>query len=108
MLNITEVNIVPRKPDKGFLAFASAIIDGIYHGNMAIYSRPNGDLRVIYPTKKLKNGRQIQIFHPINKEVDQEIHKALIGAYLELTENQEQKEPEVKQEDEELADIKPA
>ena len=53
-LNITEIQILPVKPQNGLVAFASCVIDGqFYFGNIAIYtsfSDPSG-FRLIYPTK---------------------------------------------------------
>lgn len=67
---ISEINIIPIKPENGLLGFASFLFEEkFYIGSVAIYSRPSGGLRLVYPTK---NG--LPCCHPIKKE---------IGAYLE-------------------------
>jgi stage V sporulation protein G len=65
-IQITEVNIVPVKPNNGLIGFASFVVDeNFYVGNVAIFSRLNGDgLRLVYPRKG-----EIDCFHPIKREV---------------------------------------
>jgi DNA-binding cell septation regulator SpoVG len=79
-MKITEVNITPVKPQNGLVAFASIVIDNcLYLGSIAIYRRLDGlDYRITYPTKKLANAN-LNIFHPINKEMGQAIEIAIIS-----------------------------
>jgi len=68
---ISEIQIVPVKPKDGLVAFASFVLDGnIYLGSIGIMAKLNGGFRLVYPTKKIGN-RNINLFHPINKEFGQ-------------------------------------
>jgi len=68
---ISEIQIVPIKPKDGLVAFANFVLDGnIYLGSIGIMAKLNGGFRLVYPTKKIGN-RNINLFHPINKEFGQ-------------------------------------
>ena len=86
-LEISEVQIVPIKPIDGLVGFSSCLIGNqFYIGNIAIYTSPTASLgyRLVFPTKKLANGRHVDIFYPISKEFEQLVTKAIINKYLEL------------------------
>jgi len=86
-LFISEIQIIPVKPKEGLVAFASFIInDFLYIGNVGIYtslSRPEG-YRLVYPSKTLPNGKEINCVHPINKETGELISKAIIGKFKQI------------------------
>ncbi len=72
---LTEIQIVPVKPQNGLIAFASFILnDSLYLGSIGIITRPEGGYRLTYPTKKI-GFRDMNIFHPINKEFADQIEK---------------------------------
>jgi stage V sporulation protein G len=83
---LSEIQILPIKPHNGLLAFCSFIInDSFYVADVAIYSRLNANgYRLAYPIKVLHNGVKINCFHPINRQVAQEIEEQVIKKYLEL------------------------
>jgi stage V sporulation protein G len=84
---ITEINIIPIKPVDGLIGFASVLLDnGLYLGSMGVYSRLDGTgYRITYPTKKI-GGKDINIYHPINRDLGQEIEEAITGKARELFE----------------------
>ena len=76
-MKISEVGITPIKPQNGLVGFASMVIDGnIYLGSIAVYVKPDGSYRLLYPAKKTGN-KQMDIFHPINYFASKEIEKAI-------------------------------
>ncbi|MCK5615453.1 septation protein SpoVG family protein [Candidatus Pacearchaeota archaeon] len=84
-LEISEIQIIPVKPQNGLLAFCSFIINNqLYIGDVAIYSRLSGGYRLVYPSKVLVNGRNVCCVYPINKETGKIIQKAISKKYLEL------------------------
>lgn len=87
MLAISEVEIAVIKPHDGLVAFASFVINGsVYCGSVGIMSRPNGDYRLLYPTRAVA-GRQLDIFHPISREAGQQIHDAVITKFEDVVNN---------------------
>ena len=65
MISISEINIVPVKPKDGLLGFVSFVVDeSFYMGNITIYSKLNGGIRLVYPKKG-----EIYCLHPIQKKV---------------------------------------
>jgi stage V sporulation protein G len=83
-MKISEVQIVPVKPSNGLVAFASFVIDkAVYCSSVGIMTRPNGDYRLLYPTKKI-SGRDISIYYPINKDVGRVIQEAVITKYEDV------------------------
>ena len=86
-LVISEIQIIPVKPKDGLVAFASCVINNsLYVGNIAIYTSPTNHegYRLVYPSKVLPNGKEINCVHPINKETGDAISKAIIRKYKDL------------------------
>ena len=77
-IQVSEIQIVPIKPQEGLIAFASFVLDKKYYvGSVAVYTRLNGEgFRLAYPTKKLGE-KSINIFYPINAETGLVIEKAI-------------------------------
>jgi stage V sporulation protein G len=89
-ISISEVQVIPVKPKNGLVAFASCIINNqFYFGNIAIYSSlsVSEGFRLVYPTKTLKNGTQLSLIYPINRETGSIIQRCLVEEYLKLVEN---------------------
>jgi len=87
---VSEIQIVPIKPQNGLVGFASCVINNqFYVGNIAIYtslSSKNG-FRLVFPNKKLASGQAVPCFHPINKEAEEQISSAIISRYIEVMDN---------------------
>jgi DNA-binding cell septation regulator SpoVG len=84
---ITEIQIIPIKPNNGLVAFASILLDeSWYLGSIGIFTRPEGGFRLTYPTKSFTD-KKINIFHPINKQTSQHIEKVVIKKYEEVMKN---------------------
>jgi len=79
-MKITEIQIIPIKPRDGLIAFASiALENSLYLGSIGVHTRLNGSgYRITYPTKKIGE-RNINIYHPINKETSKVIEEAIIA-----------------------------
>lgn len=78
---VSEIQIIPIKPQNGLIAFCSFVIfESIYCSSVAIFTRPAGGYRLVYPTKKYA-GKDMNIFHPIGKVagtlIEQEVMKQL-------------------------------
>ncbi|MBI2596363.1 septation protein SpoVG family protein [Candidatus Daviesbacteria bacterium] len=79
MLKVSEVQIRVIKPKDGLVGFASCVLDGVlYLSSIGIFSRLDGTgYRITFPTKKVGD-TDLQIFHPISRELGQEIEQAII------------------------------
>ena len=88
MQTITEINIIPVKPDKGLVAFVTCVIDNaLYLSGMTIYTKIDGSgHRLGYPAKK-KGDKNFNIYHPINKETTNFLEDNIIAKYKELNDN---------------------
>ena len=86
-MKITEVQIIPIKPNNGLVAFASVVVENsLYLGSIGVYTRIDGTgYRITYPTKKIGN-KNINIYHPINKETGKAIEEAIISKVKEIFE----------------------
>lgn len=83
-LKVSEINVVPVKPQNGLLAFASFVLEeAIYCGSVGIMNRPNGGYRLLYPTKQVA-GHRFDIFHPITSEAGRAIEEAVLAKYEEV------------------------
>jgi len=87
---ISEIQFCPVKPKDGLLGFVSFVTDGkFWMGSIAVFSRIGGGYRLVYPTRKIA-GQNINIFHPIDKEVGSQIEIAVSKKLAEiLSENYE-------------------
>ena len=82
---LSEVQITPIKARDGLVGFASFVYnDSFYFGSIGIYTRPQGGYRLTYPTRK-GNNSNFNIFHPINREVAEEIEKVIISKFEDVT-----------------------
>ena len=82
--NVTEVRIIPIKPNNGLVALASCVVDEkIYVGSIGIYTKLKGGYRLTYPNKKVGENA-INIFHPITKESGDAIETAIVDEYEKL------------------------
>jgi len=68
-------------------------MDGkFWMGSIAVFSRPDGGYRLVYPTRKVA-GQNINIFHPIAHKTGQEIEAAVSKKVAEIfSENYESNE----------------
>lgn len=86
-MKITEVRVVPIKPRDGLIAFASVVVDeSLYLGSIAVYTRPNGSYRLLYPAKKV-GVRSLDIFHPINRSASRRLEQLIFEKCDEIFEN---------------------
>lgn len=86
-MKISEIQIIPIKPQDGLVAFASFVLgNSLYLGSIGIITRPEGGYRLVYPTKKV-GARSINIFHPINKTFAESIEKEVISKFEDVMNN---------------------
>lgn len=83
-MTISEIQIIPIKPQEGLVAFASFVLsDCLYLGSIGIITRPQGGYRLVYPTKKV-GVKNINIFYPINKSFAESIEKEVIKKFEDV------------------------
>ncbi len=78
-MKITEVQIIPIKANNGLIAFGSILFDDcLFLGSIGIHKKlDRSGYRITYPTKKIGD-KDINIFHPINKEVSKLIEDEIV------------------------------
>ena len=87
---ILELSIVPIKSFGGTIqAFANFLLVfgsyQLYLGGVAIHSdAPRRSFRLTYPTRKLQNGQEIPIFHPVGKELGEILETEIVSAWERL------------------------
>lgn len=83
-MRVSEIHIIPIKPQNGLVAFASLVWDNrFYLGSIGIMTRPQGGYRLVYPTKKVGD-RNLNIFYPINRETAEVIESEVIKRLEEV------------------------
>ena len=84
---ITEIQITPVKPKDGLVGFASFVLfDSLYCSSVGIFTKSNGSYRLVYPTKKLP-GKDIDLFHPISRELGALIEQEVSNKFEEVMKN---------------------
>ena len=93
MEKISNVTFYPlRISEKGLIGFASCLFDSKLHlDSIAIYTTPDGDIRLVFPDKILPNSKKINIFCPINKETYNLLKEAVAEKIKELRMQRESK-----------------
>lgn len=87
MKTISEIQVVPIKPNNGLVAFASFVLfEAIYCSSVGVFTRPDGSYRLVYPTKKLVS-KDINIFHPIDKNIGLLIEQEISNKLKEVMTN---------------------
>lgn len=68
---ISEVTFYPCRPsEKGFLGISSLLFDSkISLNSISVYSTPAGGYRLLFPKTVLKNGREVNYFYPISRQI---------------------------------------
>lgn len=87
---ITEEKFYPIRPtDKGLIGFASCLFDGKLSLNcISVYTTPIGEIRLLFPNKILPNGKEINLFYPINKLTYETMRQSIAIKIEELAEKQ--------------------
>jgi DNA-binding cell septation regulator SpoVG len=87
---LSEVRFFPSKPSKGFVGFASFVLDNnFYVGNIGVYEKPSGGIRLVYPVKHNKaNDKEYPIFYPVNREIGDYITEKVHAAYKSREEDE--------------------
>ena len=81
---LSEIQIIPIKPQNGLVAFASFVLDGnLYLGSIGIVTRPQGGYRLVYPTKKVAE-KNLNIFYPINREFALAIENEVVKQFEDV------------------------
>lgn len=80
--NLSEIQVTPIKPSDGLIGFASLVLNNnLYLSGIGIYAKVSGGYRLTYPTRG-KTG--LNIFHPINRLLAQEIEQAVVTRFEEI------------------------
>jgi len=89
MIKLTEIEIVPVRPNKGLVAFASFVLnDSFFIGDVAVYTRiDQPGYRLVYPVRYLVTGLRVHCFKPIHKPVADEIENQVSNYYEKLIKN---------------------
>ncbi len=89
MTTVTETQIFPLRPrDNGLIAFASALVDGKFSINsIAVRTTASGDLKLLFPSKRLPNGKDVQVFYPITAEGYEAIRGAILAKLEQLNDH---------------------
>ena len=76
---VTETTFYPIKPtEKGLIGFCSCLIDGkISISSIAVYTTPSANIRLLFPSKKLPNSKEIQVVYPVSKPVYEAIKESV-------------------------------
>ena len=78
-VEISGVAFLPmRISEKGFLGFASCKYGRVAINNIGVYSKPDGSgVRCLFASKKIGQGREIVIAHPVDQETTRMITEAI-------------------------------
>ena len=78
-IKINEVTFYPLRPtEKGLIGIASCLFDNkLSLNSISVYLTPTGDIRLLFPNTHLQNGKEINVFYPINNETYEALRRAI-------------------------------
>lgn len=86
-IRISEVSWYPIKPtEKGLVGFASLRYCDLSLSSIAVYVKPDGNYRLLFPDKALPNGKMLQVFYPVNNDTYELMLNAIVEKIKSLTE----------------------
>lgn len=93
-LEISEVDIMPIKPKKGLVAFASVtlsewvdnrLVPTLYLGAIGVYRFLDKEgYYVRYPKKEVTESRSFDIYHPVNKQIGELLQRKVVEATIDI------------------------
>ena len=90
-IELTKIDFKRIRGGKlGLLGFVSFILNDTFAVNgVAVYSRIEGEgIRLVWPTRKRKTGKDITLFHPLRKDTYKAIETAVYG-YIQTLDDDE-------------------
>lgn len=65
---VTEVDFQPIRPRQGLLGFASIVLNhSLRLSGIAVYVRPDAEVRLVFPERVLPHGARIELICPITR-----------------------------------------
>lgn len=81
---ISDIQVIPIRASDGLIGFVSFVYDdNFYLGGIGIYTRPQGGIRLTYPTRTHTSGA-ISVYYPINKQIADCIEQAVYKKFQEI------------------------
>ena len=76
-MQISEIQYIPLKPENGLYGFVSFVLNNeLYIGSVAVHSRLDGSIRLVWPTLDIKGVRHATV-HPLSKRLGLLIEEAV-------------------------------
>ena len=85
---ISEVTYYPLRPnDKGFIGIVSLLYDNnLSLNSISVYTTPSGDIRLLFPNHTLRNGKEINVYYPVRREIYELLREAVAKKIQAVTE----------------------
>ena len=84
-MKITCAKILPVKDDEKLKAFVTIVIDDcLVIKDLKVIKGAN-DYFIAMPAKQTKDGRYVDIAHPLNKETREELERTILDEYARVT-----------------------
>ena len=77
VLKLEEIDFysIPESSD-GHVGFVNFIVKDLFALNgVAVYKRRNGGIRLIYPERRIKSGKNVVLVRPVTRDVGYEIEE---------------------------------
>ena len=83
---INELSVTLVRPFNSLVAFGSLVYaDEWYFGHIGLHLTQDGDLRCAFPDKTMLNGKRMNVYFPIKKEVEEAVRASFSKKYFEMT-----------------------
>jgi hypothetical protein len=66
-MEISNIEFFPIQPRSGLIGFTSMALDHVLKiDGIAVYTRPNGGIRLVFPDRCLPNGLKVNLIKPLD------------------------------------------
>jgi len=81
---VSDIQVAPINASDGLIGFASFVYDNnFYLGGIGIYTRPQGGVRLTFPTRTHPSGA-LNVYYPINKPIAEYLEQAVEERFHEI------------------------
>lgn len=85
---LDKISITFIRPHGSLVAFGTLLWDGWLLSDIGIHL-VKSDIFLTFPNKNLTNGKRLNVYHPVSKEVSEIVRQAFAKRFFELNKNQE-------------------
>jgi len=82
-MKLENIQITYINPQGSLIGFGSCVFEDLWIGHIAIHTKPDGSIRLVFPARKVKENN-LQVFYPITDKLNKALTLAFAGKNKEI------------------------